>query len=152
MRCSGSSAPAARAVGAVCDSGRPGWRLCVPRILSRSARHSSTHCRHSCSSCFVSAGIYWIVGGWRVDLIENRRKLRWMFLLLFGSLVFVMVLLERLLPACARREHLSRPRRAFDSGCLFRCRSSHLDAAEPGTIMWGSHPLTNLRSTAGTHR
>lgn len=46
---------------------------------------------------FVSVGICWIVGGWRVDLIENRRKLRWTFLLLFGSLVFVMVLLERLL-------------------------------------------------------
>lgn len=46
---------------------------------------------------FVSLGIAWIVGGWRADLIEHRRKLRWTFLLLFGSLVFVMVLLERLL-------------------------------------------------------
>lgn len=46
---------------------------------------------------FVSVGICWIVGGWRSDLIESRRSLRWVFLFLFGSLVFVMVLLERLL-------------------------------------------------------
>jgi AraC-like DNA-binding protein len=46
---------------------------------------------------FVAIGIYWIVSGWRADVIENRRKLRWIYLLLFGTLVFVMVLLERLL-------------------------------------------------------
>jgi AraC-like DNA-binding protein len=45
----------------------------------------------------VGYGLYWTLSGWRVDLVEDRRRLRGIFLAIVGSFVFAMVLGERLL-------------------------------------------------------
>lgn len=46
---------------------------------------------------FLGCGLFWIVSGWAADLVEDRRKLRWLFLLVVGSYVLATVLLQRLL-------------------------------------------------------
>jgi AraC-like DNA-binding protein len=46
---------------------------------------------------FVGCALYWMVQGWRADLVEARRKLRWIFLLIVGTFMFLAILLERLL-------------------------------------------------------
>jgi hypothetical protein len=46
---------------------------------------------------FVGCGLYWIVSGWQTDLVDDRRRLRWAFLVVVGGFVFAAVLLERLL-------------------------------------------------------
>jgi AraC-like DNA-binding protein len=46
---------------------------------------------------FVVAGLYWALSGWRADLVEDRRRLRKLFLAIVGTFVFAMVLGERLL-------------------------------------------------------
>jgi AraC-like DNA-binding protein len=46
---------------------------------------------------FVGCALYWMLRGWRTDLVEARRKLRWIFLLIVGTFMFFAVLLERLL-------------------------------------------------------
>lgn len=46
---------------------------------------------------FVGCALYWMLRGWRTDLVEARRKLRWIFLLIVGMFMFLAVLLERLL-------------------------------------------------------
>jgi AraC-like DNA-binding protein len=46
---------------------------------------------------FVGCALYWMVQGWRADLVEARRKLRWIFLLIVGTFMFFAILLERLL-------------------------------------------------------
>lgn len=45
----------------------------------------------------VGYGLSWTLSGWRVDLVEDRRRLRGIFLAIVGSFVFAMVLGERLL-------------------------------------------------------
>jgi AraC-like DNA-binding protein len=34
---------------------------------------------------FVGCSLYWMLQGWRTDLVEARRKLRWIFLLIVGT-------------------------------------------------------------------
>jgi AraC-like DNA-binding protein len=46
---------------------------------------------------FVGFGLYWTLSGWRVDLVEDRRKLRKLFIAIVGTFVFAMILGERLL-------------------------------------------------------
>jgi AraC-like DNA-binding protein len=46
---------------------------------------------------FVGCALYWMVQGWRADLVEARRTLRWIFLLIVGTFMFLAILLERLL-------------------------------------------------------
>lgn len=46
---------------------------------------------------FVGCALFWMVEGWRTDLVEARRKLRWIFLLIVGTFMFFAILLERLL-------------------------------------------------------
>jgi AraC-like DNA-binding protein len=46
---------------------------------------------------FVGCALYWMIRGWRADLVEARRKLRWVFLLIVGTFMFFAILLERLL-------------------------------------------------------
>jgi AraC-like DNA-binding protein len=46
---------------------------------------------------FVGCALYWMVRGWGTDLVEARRKLRWIFLLIVGTFMFFVILLERLL-------------------------------------------------------
>jgi AraC-like DNA-binding protein len=46
---------------------------------------------------FVGFGLYWTLSGWRADMVEDRRRLRALFLAIVGTYVLVMVLLERLL-------------------------------------------------------
>src|ERR1700722_17147014 len=46
---------------------------------------------------FVGCALYWMAQGWRADLVEARRKLRWIFLLIVGTFMFLAILLERLL-------------------------------------------------------
>jgi AraC-like DNA-binding protein len=46
---------------------------------------------------FVGCALYWMVQGRRADLVEARRKLRWIFLLIVGTFMFFAILLERLL-------------------------------------------------------
>jgi AraC-like DNA-binding protein len=46
---------------------------------------------------FVGYALYWMLRGWGADLVEARRKLRWIFLLIVGSFMFFAILLERLL-------------------------------------------------------
>jgi AraC-like DNA-binding protein len=46
---------------------------------------------------FVGFALYWMLRGWRTDLVEARRKLRWIFLLIVGTFMFFVILLERLL-------------------------------------------------------
>lgn len=45
----------------------------------------------------ICHGLRAVLSGWRTDLVENRRRLRWTFLLIVGSHVLLVVLLERLL-------------------------------------------------------
>jgi AraC-like DNA-binding protein len=45
----------------------------------------------------VGYGLHWTLSGWRADLVEDRRRLRGIFLAIVGSFVFAMVLGERLL-------------------------------------------------------
>jgi AraC-like DNA-binding protein len=46
---------------------------------------------------FVGFALYWMLRGWQADLVEARRRLRWIFLLIVGTFIFVAILLERLL-------------------------------------------------------
>ena len=46
---------------------------------------------------FVGYALYWMLRGWGADLVEARRKLRWIFLLIVGTFTFFSILLERLL-------------------------------------------------------
>jgi AraC-like DNA-binding protein len=46
---------------------------------------------------FVGCALYWMLRGWSADLVEVRRKLRSIFLLIVGTFVFFSILLERLL-------------------------------------------------------
>jgi len=46
---------------------------------------------------FVCFGMYWTLSGWRADLVEDRRRLRKIFIAIVGTFVFAMVLGERLL-------------------------------------------------------
>jgi AraC-like DNA-binding protein len=46
---------------------------------------------------FVGYALYWMLRGWGADLVEARRKLRWVFLLIVGTFMFLAILLERLL-------------------------------------------------------
>jgi AraC-like DNA-binding protein len=46
---------------------------------------------------FVGFALYWMIRGWRTDLVEARRRLRWTFLVIVGAFIFVAILLERLL-------------------------------------------------------
>ena len=46
---------------------------------------------------FVGCGLYWTLSGWRVDLVEDRRRLRKIFIAIVGTFVFAMILGERLL-------------------------------------------------------
>jgi AraC-like DNA-binding protein len=46
---------------------------------------------------FVGLAVYWLLSGWRADLVEARRRLRLVFLVLIGILTFMDVLLGRLL-------------------------------------------------------
>jgi hypothetical protein len=46
---------------------------------------------------FVGFGLYWTLSGWRVDLVEDRRRLRKIFIAIVGTFVFAMILGERLL-------------------------------------------------------
>jgi AraC-like DNA-binding protein len=48
---------------------------------------------------FVGFAIYWTVKGWRSDLVEDRRALRWMIISLQGALIFFVVLVENFLLA-----------------------------------------------------
>lgn len=46
---------------------------------------------------FVGFALYWMLRGWGTDLVEARRKLRRIFLLIVGTFMFLAILLERLL-------------------------------------------------------
>ena len=46
---------------------------------------------------FVGFGLYWTLSGWRIDLVEDRRRLRKIFIAIVGTFVFAMILGERLL-------------------------------------------------------
>jgi AraC-like DNA-binding protein len=46
---------------------------------------------------FVGCALYWMLRGWRTDLVEARRKLRWIFLVIVGTFMFFVIMLERLL-------------------------------------------------------
>ena len=46
---------------------------------------------------FVCFGLYWTLSGWRADLVEDRRRLRKIFIAIVGTFVFAMILGERLL-------------------------------------------------------
>ena len=45
---------------------------------------------------FAAIALYWTVTGWRSDLVEHRRRLRWTLLLVVGIYLFAAVLLLRL--------------------------------------------------------
>ncbi|HTB89821.1 MAG TPA: AraC family transcriptional regulator [Steroidobacteraceae bacterium] len=46
---------------------------------------------------FVGCALYWMLRGWRADLVEARRQLRWIFLVILGTFMFFAILLERVL-------------------------------------------------------
>jgi AraC-like DNA-binding protein len=46
---------------------------------------------------FVGSTLYWMLRGWRADVVEARRRLRWVFLLIVGTFMFLAILLERVL-------------------------------------------------------
>jgi AraC-like DNA-binding protein len=46
---------------------------------------------------FVGYALYWMLRGRQADLVEARRRLRWVFLAVVGTFTFVAILLERLL-------------------------------------------------------
>lgn len=46
---------------------------------------------------FVASAMYWTLKGWRVDLVEDRRILRWFIIGLQGALIFSVVFVENFL-------------------------------------------------------
>ncbi len=46
---------------------------------------------------FVGFAIYWTLKGWRTDLVEDRRMLRWFIIGLQGALIFAVVFVENFL-------------------------------------------------------
>jgi AraC-like DNA-binding protein len=48
---------------------------------------------------FICLAIYWTLKGWRNDLVEDRRALRWMIIILQGALILVVVVVENFLLA-----------------------------------------------------
>jgi AraC-like DNA-binding protein len=44
---------------------------------------------------FLGFALYWMLRGWRADLVETRRRLRLMFLFIVGTFMFAAILLER---------------------------------------------------------
>lgn len=46
---------------------------------------------------FVGFAIFWTLNGWRADLVEDRRALRWMIISLQGALIFFVVVVENFL-------------------------------------------------------
>lgn len=43
---------------------------------------------------FTAYAVYWTIKDWRNDLVEDRRLIRWVFLGVLGSAIFVIVILE----------------------------------------------------------
>jgi AraC-like DNA-binding protein len=48
---------------------------------------------------FVGCAIYWTIKGWRADLVEDRRALRWFIIGVQGGLIFAVVFVENFLLA-----------------------------------------------------
>lgn len=48
---------------------------------------------------FVGFAIYWTLKGWKSDLVEDRRALRWAIISIQGALIFIVVLVENFLLA-----------------------------------------------------
>lgn len=48
---------------------------------------------------FVGFAMYWTLKGWRSDLVEDRRALRWLIIILQGGLILVVILVENFLLA-----------------------------------------------------
>ena len=48
---------------------------------------------------FVGCAIYWTLKGWRADLVEDRRVLRWFIIGMQGGLIFTVVFVENFLLA-----------------------------------------------------
>jgi AraC-like DNA-binding protein len=46
---------------------------------------------------FVGCAIYWTIKGWRADLVEDRRALRWFIIGVQGGLIFAVVFVENFL-------------------------------------------------------
>lgn len=46
---------------------------------------------------FVASAIYWTVKGWRADLVDDRRVLRWFIIGVQGALIFTVVFVENFL-------------------------------------------------------
>jgi AraC-like DNA-binding protein len=46
---------------------------------------------------FVGFAMFWTLNGWRADLVEDRRALRWMIISLQGALIFFVVVVENFL-------------------------------------------------------
>jgi AraC-like DNA-binding protein len=46
---------------------------------------------------FIGYALYWMLRGWQADLVEARRRLRWILLAIVGTFIFFAILLERLL-------------------------------------------------------
>ena len=46
---------------------------------------------------FVASAMYWPLQGWRADLVDDRRILRWFIIGLQGALLFRVVLVEHFL-------------------------------------------------------
>jgi AraC-like DNA-binding protein len=44
---------------------------------------------------FVGLALYWMLRGWRADLVEARRRLRLIFLVIVGTFIFAAIFLER---------------------------------------------------------
>lgn len=48
---------------------------------------------------FVALALYWTLKGWRDDLVQDRRLLRWVVISLQGGLIFLVVVVENVLVA-----------------------------------------------------
>ena len=46
---------------------------------------------------FVAYALYWTLKGWRADLVEDRRALRWLIIAYFGGLIFLVLFVENFL-------------------------------------------------------
>ena len=54
-------------------------------------------CMDVLSLAFVAAAIYWTLKGWRADLVDDRRALRWFIIGVQGGLIFIVAFVENFL-------------------------------------------------------
>ncbi|NQV71411.1 MAG: AraC family transcriptional regulator [Pseudohongiella sp.] len=88
---------AAFAVQVILDSVLSALTLFAPEAANSSVAVFMSTSMDVLMLVFVASAIYWTVKGWRADLVDDRRVLRWFIIGVQGALIFTVVFVENFL-------------------------------------------------------